>query len=162
MKTCTKCEISKPSNDFRVNEKMLDGLNSWCKTCSNKATEAYRRKDMDAYRARDRAKYARRMQKLRGEGYVVGEPSNRSKALDPEFIKLKRDARKTTRRAVARGLLTKTACHTCGDVEVEDHHPDYSRPLDVVWLCREHHMEIHKALEWICWFPNAPAVASTG
>lgn len=25
----------------------------------------------------------------------------------------------------------------------EAHHPDYSRPLDVVWLCRPHHMQVH-------------------
>ncbi|QMV32651.1 hypothetical protein F1_00023 [Ralstonia phage Heva] len=26
----------------------------------------------------------------------------------------------------------------------EAHHPDYSRPLDVVWLCDHHHKETHK------------------
>lgn len=25
----------------------------------------------------------------------------------------------------------------------EAHHPDYDRPLDVVWLCRPHHQQAH-------------------
>ena len=143
MKTCTKCGITKPDNDFRVNGKMSDGLHSYCKTCSNRATELSRRKDREAYRARDRAKYARKMQKLRGEGYVVGNPENRARDVDPEFVKLKLNTRKTTRRAIARGLLTKAPCQVCGVDEVEAHHPDYHQPLQVVWLCKAHHKEVH-------------------
>jgi hypothetical protein len=41
------------------------------------------------------------------------------------------------------GKLVKTPCMVCGEVKVEGHHPDYSRPLEVVWLCRAHHKEIH-------------------
>lgn len=26
----------------------------------------------------------------------------------------------------------------------EAHHPDYSKPLEVVWYCRVHHFEAHK------------------
>jgi hypothetical protein len=31
----------------------------------------------------------------------------------------------------------------CGTWMVEAHHPDYSSPLDVVWLCRRHHTDLH-------------------
>jgi hypothetical protein len=47
--------------------------------------------------------------------------------------------------AVKTGKLIKTPCQVCGELKVEGHHPDYSRPLDVVWLCRKHHNEIHHA-----------------
>ena len=31
--------------------------------------------------------------------------------------------------------------------EIQAHHEDYSRPLDVIWLCRFHHLEVHRAKE---------------
>lgn len=35
MKTCTKCLISKPTTEFFLRPKRKDGLESWCKKCSN-------------------------------------------------------------------------------------------------------------------------------
>ena len=32
----------------------------------------------------------------------------------------------------------------CGKIG-EAHHPDYSKPLDVIWLCSEHHAQVHKS-----------------
>lgn len=46
--------------------------------------------------------------------------------------------------ALKSGEVTKTECIICGDNKSEGHHPDYSRPLDVVWLCRKHHKETHQ------------------
>lgn len=39
-----------------------------------------------------------------------------------------------------RGELVKQPCEKCGSVDrVEAHHDDYSKPLEVRWLCRFHH-----------------------
>lgn len=39
-----------------------------------------------------------------------------------------------------RGLLIAEPCAVCGTTEqIEKHHEDYGKPLDVVWLCRAHH-----------------------
>lgn len=45
-------------------------------------------------------------------------------------------------RALISGKLTKQPCFMCGDI-AEAHYPDYSRPLDVVWLCSPHHRQAH-------------------
>jgi len=37
------------------------------------------------------------------------------------------------------GKLTPQPCEVCGDPETEKHHEDYDFPLDVRWLCHEHH-----------------------
>jgi len=29
------------------------------------------------------------------------------------------------------------------DIGVERHHPDYSKPLDIIQVCKEHHKQIH-------------------
>ena len=42
-----------------------------------------------------------------------------------------------------RGKLTPQPC-ACGSEAVEMHHPDYSRPLDVRWLCRPCHLKLHQ------------------
>lgn len=51
-------------------------------------------------------------------------------------------ARITLRNAVAAGKLTKGPCEICGETDVQGHHDDYSKPLEVRWLCRQHHCEL--------------------
>ena len=44
------------------------------------------------------------------------------------------------RRACKMGILKKQPCFICGSrKKVEKHHDDYSKPLDVTWLCRPCH-----------------------
>jgi hypothetical protein len=57
---------------------------------------------------------------------------------------LKKACRRRTRTAVANAELTRKPCEVCGDNTVDAHHDDYTRPLDVRWLCRKHHVEHHR------------------
>lgn len=36
------------------------------------------------------------------------------------------------------------ACSTCGSPDPEGHHPDYSQPDLLVWLCRDCHLAEHE------------------
>jgi hypothetical protein len=58
----------------------------------------------------------------------------------PERIK----AQNSVGTAIRNGKLAKQPCTVCGVRKVEAHHPDYSKPLKVVWLCRKHHRAVHK------------------
>lgn len=42
-----------------------------------------------------------------------------------------------------RGKLVKESCGVCGSPDSQMHHPDYSKPTEVVWLCRDHHKTTH-------------------
>jgi ribosomal protein S27AE len=42
-----------------------------------------------------------------------------------------------------RGKLQRKPCERCGSDSAEMHHDDYSRPLDVRWLCRSCHVDAH-------------------
>ena len=52
-------------------------------------------------------------------------------------------ARWKVNRALAKGRLVRQPCEVCGALRVHAHHDDYSKPLDVRWLCRQHHDEHH-------------------
>jgi hypothetical protein len=52
---------------------------------------------------------------------------------------VKRDCEKTTKKAISDGTLVQQPCEKCGKRKSEAHHDDYSKPLDVHWLCRFHH-----------------------
>jgi len=61
-------------------------------------------------------------------------------------VTVKEAARSKVQKAVLSGKLIKTPCIKCGDSLSEGHHTDYSKPLEVLWLCRKHHMEMHNSL----------------
>lgn len=65
--------------------------------------------------------------------------------LTPEQ-RMKANARAYLHEYVKRGKITKLPCVKCNNPVVEAHHPDYSKPLDVVWLCRDCHMTEHANL----------------
>lgn len=48
---------------------------------------------------------------------------------------------------VKRGLVKKEPCRVCGSLKSQSHHPDYSKPLEVIWLCRFHHKFLHDFLK---------------
>ena len=61
---------------------------------------------------------------------------------DPE--KLKKLRARTIANNKIKGHKNKN-CSICDSNEkIEKHHPDYSKPLDVVYLCKFHHFESHQ------------------
>lgn len=61
-------------------------------------------------------------------------------------IKIK--ARSAVFIALQAGRMQKQPCAKCGATEkVEAHHEDYSKPLEVVWYCKEHHRQRHNEIE---------------
>lgn len=43
--------------------------------------------------------------------------------------------REKTKRAIYSGKLVRKPCERCGAEYAHGHHPDYSKPLEIVWLC---------------------------
>lgn len=56
--------------------------------------------------------------------------------------RVERAAHAAVAKALRSGVLTRGKCW-CGSLKVEAHHPNYSEPLTVTWLCRRHHLELH-------------------
>lgn len=58
-------------------------------------------------------------------------------------------ARESVRLAVQSGRLTKEPCVKCGAPKTHGHHEDYSKPLDVVWLCKDCHAARHREMRQV-------------
>lgn len=98
-----------------------EDYSSYCKDCAARNMKAWR---------------------LKQAGGVV---KPKKIALTPEEKKLRRDVRAITHSALRRGILISLPCEVCGtDTNIEAHHDDYSKPLDVRWLCKSHHDDHHK------------------
>ncbi len=65
------------------------------------------------------------------------------RAYDEARDKQKKNARNMIRNHIARGKLTRQPCEKCGLPNAHAHHDDYSKPLEVKWLCPQHHKEVH-------------------
>ena len=53
-------------------------------------------------------------------------------------------ARSRTNNAIVGGHLTRQPCEVCDTLPTHAHHDDYTKPLDVRWLCQAHHFQLHK------------------
>jgi hypothetical protein len=63
------------------------------------------------------------------------ENAIRWRANNPEKVR----AHSRVAHAVRRGDLVRQPCEECGSTETHAHHDDYSKPLEVRWLCAVHH-----------------------
>lgn len=60
--------------------------------------------------------------------------------------RLKDIAHAATTRAIRLGILTRQPCEECGSsTKVEAHHDDYTKPLQIRWLCKLCHADHHFA-----------------
>jgi len=59
----------------------------------------------------------------------------------------KEKARRKARAEIKSGRLIRGDCEVCGCKKVDAHHDDYDKPIDVRWLCRKHHLELHRNLK---------------
>ena len=89
---------------------------------------------MDHYREYDRARSSLPHRQARRREILA-----RQNAEQPEKYR----ARYTAGNALRDGRLQRQPCHFCGsEDDLEMHHPDYSQPLRVYWLCRTCHRKL--------------------
>jgi len=133
-KRCFKCMQEKHLSDFYRHPMMGDGHLGKCKECTKKDVSENYRKNRKHYityeRKREQDPERRAKKKVYGTTLRARNP-------------IKARAWNLTGCAIKSGLLVRQPCEVCGHSPVEAHHGDYSKPLDVRWLCRTHHLEQH-------------------
>lgn len=148
-KRCFKCLKIKSLDDFYAHPQMKDSHLNKCKECAKKDVRENYDKRRDQYLEYDkgRANLPHRV-KARQE-YMQTEAGKQSHALAVERYNEQNPERKTAvwavNNAVRDGRLKKEPCFYCGSTRrIHGHHEDYSKPLDVKWVCAKHHKMIHR------------------
>lgn len=72
-----------------------------------------------------------------------GVPSSEIKRTYKERHPDKAAAHAALTGAIRRSELVRLPCEVCGAAETEGHHDDYTKPLEVRWLCKAHHLDAH-------------------
>jgi len=133
-KRCFKCGDTKPRSEFYKHSKMADGLLGKCKECT-------KRDVADRYKTPEGRNRCVAYELVRSK-----DPERRRKALEYQrrrraVFPEKNIARQAVANALRAGRIERKPCERCGDNRTQAHHPDYSKPLDVKWLCFRCHRE---------------------
>lgn len=135
-KTCRGCCTTKPITDFYLHPQMKDGHLNFCKAC-RKTQERLHRRTNPEVQARERARAKRPERKQRARLVTI-----KWRQEHPEAYR----AQNAVNNAVRDQRLKKEPCAMCGAAKhVHGHHKDYSKPLEVTWLCAKCHHRIHAA-----------------
>lgn len=149
-KICSHCHQEKSINGFGKNKSENDGYQHNCKICRAKQNKAYRQKNSKKiseieknYRNTGKGKLARKKYKINNPEKIKKierKSTKKCRKNNPEKFR----ARNAANKAAIRGKLKKMPCEICGKFPAEKHHNEYSKPLEIVWLCKKHHVEFHR------------------
>jgi len=145
MKICGSCRKKKKETEFYKHKR--DGLQSICKDCKREQMKEYNKTPK-------RREYNNKVaEKLTKEGYFkeyFSRPEVKKRRTEQQkkyYNDLKQRykhlARWVLNKRIKSGKVIKEPCEVCGAKKVEGHHKDYSKPLDVIWLCKKHHQKLH-------------------
>ena len=135
MKRCPRCKEIKLPEAFCVDHSRPKGRGIVCKVCDANLKKEYYRKNAERIKKVTSA-YAKTP---KGKKIAIKKKLKQLE-LHPERSR----AHMIVSNAIARGDIQRIPCIVCGDPKSEGHHQDYSKPLDVLWLCILHHRVIEK------------------
>ena len=135
MKKCKACSVDFDESEFYKGH-------AKCKPCTRAAVRRNRVEKLDYYRAYDRLRFYEHGARGKASKEAVSRGSAAWVARNAE----KRSAHLAVEKAVKRGDMTKPLlCETCSEQRpLHGHHDDYSKPLEVRWLCSPCHRAWHR------------------
>jgi hypothetical protein len=144
MISCSKCRI-----DFIPTENHIKKQSHVCLACMRIYDANHRKRRKEAGRPVKTGKHTPEYEREYRAKYLAIEENRLHRnakmreRMKKEHEKFRSAARRKTRTALESGVLVRLSCEVCGNSATDAHHEDYSRPLDVKWLCRRHHRERH-------------------
>lgn len=164
-KKCYKCKETKPRECFLRSSRIKDGMRGECRDCGReikkaqnkysllsperkkkiKSRPAYLRyRQSEKYKVSQREKHKQRIKKRMQEDPVFREKMllKMKQKLQGSKTPEKVRARRKLGKAVKAGKIQRQPC-PCGNPKSHGHHEDYSKPLEVTWLCASCHGKLH-------------------
>ena len=146
-KTCCRCKRDLPLEAFNHRGgKKRHLLKSWCRECCAAVKRSWQKKHAPEENAKTRAYRAARRDYIRAlarQAYWADPEGHRAIAsVHSKSHPEENRAHARVHNALAAGKLTRKPCEVCG-AKAHAHHDDYSKPLDVRWLCPVHHKMVH-------------------
>lgn len=143
-KICKECNSVKSLDHFYEGRGMKDGHLNQCKVCHNKSSKknfALKMKSPE-YVLKRREK-GRETARNRGYKRAPKDKETAYRKAQREKFDQKYRARNKLNNALRAGKIIKESCSVCSNSDSEAHHEDYSKPLEVIWLCPKHHASRH-------------------
>jgi hypothetical protein len=139
VKVCTNCKEKKKVTEFFKNKTTEDGYHYWCKECKSKANRKYNELNKKSIRLNKK--------KYNESHREILRKSNKSwKNKNPHKI----EAERKISYAIRIGKIKKQNCTKCdSSKDLHAHHEDYTKPLEIIWLCRTCHFQRHKEMREI-------------
>lgn len=146
MKICFTCKIEKDISLFPRNKRMKAGYEKKCKECTYKSVREHRLKNNYFQKvSKDPERIAKRKEWLKTQSAKESFKNGMKRYYDKN--PLKKNAHIKFRSFYQRNKHLRMPCVVCGNIKSEGHHTDYTKPLEVTWLCRKHHMEEHSKIK---------------
>jgi hypothetical protein len=150
MKVCRECHVEKPLSDFYKHAAMGDGHLNKCKPCVKSRVNKHREVNLETIREYDKRRSNKPHRVKARKDYQQTEAGKlaKKKAMDAynKRYPMAYATHVIAGNAIRDGkLIPASSCSICGSAEkIEGHHDDYTKPLDVRWLCEQCHKAWHK------------------
>lgn len=161
-KKCTKCGTIKPLSEYHKNKMGKYGHKSCCMVCELERNRQYRINNPDKIKAHNKKYYHENKERERERFRRYREEHKEREALryqayrieNADRIKIRKEnyykshpevvkAHSTIGNAIRLGKIKRQPCVVCKATPADGHHEDYSKPWDVIWLCKPHHSRLH-------------------
>jgi hypothetical protein len=158
LKTCKDCGILKPKSEFYRHPMMADGTVNICKTCNKAKVRNNRNKNIDYYQWYDQTRNSTKERVERRVDYAKRNSAKMARYKIESALRYpdKTKARQVLCKAIKNGEIRRFPCRVCGSLDSEGHHDDYSKPLDVTWLCPKHHAIVEQRKKLRLPIPRTP------
>lgn len=171
LRICSKCQKEKNIDDFTKDKRKSCGRSMECYECHRNRNKEYSKRMPEEVKKRKlqkRSEYGQRNKEAINKRL---RENNRADHKKKEYMKKYRDAHKDKIRAYMNGwreknwekvlahsavkdhvdrgnIIKPSKCPICNssDHRIEAHHSDYSKPLEIVWMCQICHLAIHQRI----------------